>query len=128
MRRTSRRFVAVLTLLGFFGLQWALAAHACAKVLDPMGGPVPVTVSQAASSHCAMMDQIEVKLCLEHCTQGNEASNSVASTDAPAPASVAFLTVQSVATVEIANSWSPPQLQSRINSPPPLVLSQRLRI
>lgn len=128
MRRTSRRFVAALTLLGFFGLQWALAAHACAKVLDPMGAPMPITASQSASSHCATVDQVDVKLCLEHCTKGKEASSSVAGTDAPAPASVAFLTVQSVAAVEIANSWSPPQLQSRNNSPPPLVLSQRLRI
>jgi hypothetical protein len=34
MRRTSRRFVAVMTLLGFFGMQWALAAHACASASE----------------------------------------------------------------------------------------------
>ena len=74
------------------------------------------------------LDQLPVKLCLEHCTTGKEASNSVASTDVPVPASVAFLTVQPAAAVEIVNSWSPSQLHARNNTPPPLALSQRLRI
>ena len=132
MRRTSRRFVAVLTLLGFFGFQWAVAAHACANVFDPSGGLMPAAVSQSSSSDCTKMNlkqnQLPVKVCLEHCTKGKDASSSVASTDAPAPASVAFLTVQPAVAVEIANSWSSPQLQARNNTPPPLVLSQRLRI
>jgi hypothetical protein len=41
---------------------------------------------------------------------------------------VAALAVEPAAFAQIANSWSPPQLQSRNNSPPPLILSQRLRI
>jgi hypothetical protein len=41
---------------------------------------------------------------------------------------VAFLTVRPSVAVDIANSWSSPQLQSRNNSPPVLSLSSRLRI
>jgi len=132
MRRTSRRFVAVMTLLGFFGMQWALAAHACARTFDLSSGLTPAAVSQSASSHCATTgpnsDQRQAGLCLEHCNKGDEASGSFAGTDAPAPPTIAFLTVQAFASAEIANSWSPRQLQSRNNSPPPLILSQRLRI
>jgi len=121
-----------MTLLGFFGLQWALAAHACARTFDLSGGLAPAAVSQSASSHCATVvpnsDQRLAGLCLEHCTKGDEANSSFAGTDAPALATMAFLTVQPFASAEIANSWSPPQLQSHNNSPPPLVLSQRLRI
>jgi hypothetical protein len=132
MRRSSRRWVAAVTLLGFFGLQSALAAHACARAFDLSGGLPQAAMSPTGSSHCATTepdsDQQQAGLCLEHCTKGKQANSSVASTDAPAPASVAFFTVQHSIAVAIANSWSPPQLQSRNNSPPPLVLSQRLRI
>jgi len=120
--------VAVLTLLGFFGFQWAVTAHACARVFDPSGGLIPAPVSQSSASDCAMMAQVDAKLCLEHCTQGKEASNSVASADAPVPASVAFLTVRPAVAVEMASSGSPFRLHARNNSPPPLLLSQRLRI
>ena len=120
--------MAVMTLLGFFGVQGALAAHACARTFDQSRGLMPATISQTASDHCAIMAKVQAGLCLEHCTKGKEASSSAASTDVPAPVSIAFLVVQPVASAEIANSWSPPQLQSRNNSPPPLLLSQRLRI
>jgi hypothetical protein len=120
-----------MTLLGILGLQGALAAHACAMTFLP-SGEWPAAALPSPSSHCAAMAPKSTPqgsaLCLEHCTKGKEASNSVAATDAPAPASFAFLTVQPAASAAIANSWSPPQLQSRNNSPPPLVLSQRLRI
>jgi hypothetical protein len=87
-----------------------------------------------SSSHCAAMAPKSAAqgstLCLEHCTKGKEASNASAGTvtDAPASMAVAFLTVRPFATVDIANSWSSPQLQSRNNSPPVLSLSSRLRI
>jgi len=124
--------VAAVTLLGFFGLQAALAAHACARTFDLSGELPQATLAHSASSHCATTepnsDQRQAGLCLEHCTKGKEVSSSAASADAPVPASVASFTVQPSMAVAIANSWTPPQLQSRNNSPPPLVLSQRLRI
>jgi hypothetical protein len=132
MRRTSRRWVAAMTLLGMFGMQWALAAHACALTLDPTGRRAPDAASEPVSSHCATMagkvSPQDPGLCLEHCTKGKEATGSVATTDAPAPMSVAALAVETAAFAQIANSWSPPQLQNRNNSPPPLLLSSRLRI
>ena len=91
-------------------------------------------VATAPSSHCAAMAPKSAPqgstLCLAHCTKGKEASNTNAGTvaDASAPMSVAFLTVRPAVAVDIANSWSSPQLQSRNNSPPVLSLSSRLRI
>jgi len=139
MRRTSRhwfaarRWIAAFTLLGILGLQGALAAHACAMTLLPSDHSHAVAFP-ATSSHCAAMAPKSTPqgstLCLEHCTKGKEASNASAGTvaDAPAQMSVAFLTVRPAVAVDIANSWSSPQLQSRNNSPPVLSLSSRLRI
>ena len=121
-----------MTLLGILGMQWALAAHACALALDPSGRLMPDAVTQSASSHCATMagkaSPQQPGLCLEHCTKGKEVTGSPATTDAPTPMSVAALAIEPAAFAQIANSWSPPQLQSRNNSPPPLLLSSRLRI
>jgi hypothetical protein len=133
MRRTSRRWVAAIGLLGILGLQGALAAHACAMTFLPSADSYAAAVP-ATSSHCVAMAPKSTPqgsaLCLEHCTKGKEASNASAGTvaDAPAPMAVAFLTVRPSVTVDIANSWSSPQLQSRNNSPPVLSLSSRLRI
>jgi hypothetical protein len=124
--------VAVVTLLGILGLQGALAAHACATMFVPSGASHADAVAPPASSHCAALPSKSVPqggaLCLEHCTKGKEASNASISTDAPTLPVAAFLTVPAFARPAIANSWSPPQLQSRNNSPPILVLSSRLRI
>jgi hypothetical protein len=132
MRRTSRRWVAAMTLLGILGMQWALAAHACALALDPAGRLMPDAAAQPVSSHCATMaakvSPQHPGLCLEHCTRGKEVTGSVATTDAPATVPVAALAVEPAAFVQIVNSWSSPQLQHRNNSPPPLLLSSRLRI
>jgi hypothetical protein len=121
-----------MTLLGIFGMQWAMAAHACALALDPTGRLTAGPPAQLASGHCSTMAAKIVPqqpgLCLEHCTKGKEVTGSLAATDAPAPMSVAALAVEPAAFAQIANSWSPPQLQSRNNSPPPLLLSSRLRI
>jgi len=131
MRRTSRRWVAAMTLLGIFGMQWALAAHACALALHPTGRLMPVEAAQPVSDHCATMagkvSPQQPGLCLDHCTQGKEVTGTLATTDAPA-ISVAALSIEPAASVQIVNSWSPPQLQFRNNSPPPLLLSSRLRI
>jgi len=120
-----------MTLLGIFGMQWALAAHACALALDPTGRLMPDAATQPVSSHCATMAGKAIpqqpRLCLEHCTQGKEVTGSVAATDAPAMSTDA-LAVEPAAFAQIVNSWSPPQLQYRNNSPPPLLLSSRLRI
>jgi hypothetical protein len=132
MRRTSRRWVAVVTLLGILGLQGALAAHACATMFLPPDGSHAAAGLPPSTSHCAALASKSVPqggaLCLEHCTKGKEASNASASTDAPTPPAAAFLTVPASAPPAIANSWSAPQLQSRNNSPPILALSSRLRI
>ena len=121
-----------MTLLGILGMQWALAAHACASALDPSGRLMPHAISQSAPNHCATMagkaSPQQPGLCLEHCTKGKEVTGSLVAPDAPVPMSVAGLAIEPAALTEIANSWTPPQLQSRNNSPPPLLLSSRLRI
>jgi hypothetical protein len=133
MRRTLRRWVAAFTLLGILGLQGALAAHVCAMTFLPPEQS-HAAAAAATSSHCAAMAPKSTPqgsaLCLEHCTKGKEASNATAGTvaDAAAPMSVAFLNVRPAIDVDIANSWSSPQRQSRNNSPPVLSLSSRLRI
>lgn len=132
MRRTSRRWVAIVTLLGILGLQGALAAHACAMTFPSLDDVHAAAATPSQSSHCAALASKSVPqggvLCLEHCTKGKEASNAFVNSDAPTPTVAAFLTVPAFAPPAIANSWSPPQLQSRNNSPPILVLSSRLRI
>jgi hypothetical protein len=124
--RPHRRPFAIVTLLGFFAFQWLVAAHACAMPFHPQDTPAPVS---AATHHCGAPDSAPATLCIEHCTQGKDATNALPAGDVPTPAAIAFLTVPSLPASPTgtgrASSTAP---ASRSHSPPPLTLSQRLRI
>ena len=125
----NRRLSAIVTLLGFITLQWLVVAHACAMQFHPLGALSPVQTTAPAAHHCAATDKAPINLCLEHCSQGKHASNTVHAGDVPAPAAVAFLTVPTLLVLPAGRGRSfaaAPALRS--HSPPPLTLSQRLRI
>jgi len=127
--RRNRRLSAVVTLLGFITLQWLVVAHACAMQFHPLGALAPVETTAPVAHHCAAADKAPVNLCFEHCSQGKDASNTVQASDVPAPAAIAFLTVPPLVLSPPGRSRSvaaAPALRS--HSPPPLILSQRLRI
>ena len=129
MRRTSRRIVAAFTLFGLLLFQGAVAAHACKVILDPSGGMVQAASAGASSGDCAgMIDKAEAALCPKHCSQGNEASNTAPTADFPSLALTAFLIVEpaSVEPPDVSRALSHPAAHGA--SPPPLLLSQRLRI
>ena len=129
MRRTSRRVIAILTVGWLLFAQGVMAAHACSVMLDPSGGLVPVATTNPPPADCdGMMDQAAAALCLKHCSQGNDATNTALSVDVPAPALIAFLVVESALTEASVIYWAAPRPAAHSNSPPPLLLSQRLRI
>lgn len=130
MRRKSRRTVAALALLGFLFLQGAAAAHACSVVFNPLRGAV---VNANASTHdcagtVAAVNKAPALLCLQHCNQGDEASNTSSSADVPGPVSIAFLVVEAAAMDAPIVSRASTRFTVHGTSPPPLSLSQRLRI
>ena len=127
--RRNRRLSAVFTLLGFITLQWLVVAHACAMQFHPLGALPPVETTPSVAHHCAATDKVPINLCLEHCSQGKDVSNTVQAGDVPAPVAVAFLTVPTLPVLPAGRGGSfaaAPALRS--HSPPPLTLSQRLRI
>jgi len=129
MRRTPRRVIALITLLGLLFFQGAVAAHACSMVLNPSGTLVPAASINALPDDCAgMMDKAGAALCLKHCGQGNDANNTAASVDVPSPALTAFLVVEPATMEACAISRARSRPAAHGTSPPPLLLSQRLRI
>jgi hypothetical protein len=129
MRRSSHRTVAVLALFGLLFLQGAVAAHACSAVFHPSRG----AVNANASTHdCAgtagTVNKAAAQLCLQHCNQGDEASNSASPVDVPGPASTAFLVVEPASIDAPFVSRASTRLAAHNTSPPPLSLSHRLRI
>lgn len=127
--RPPRRPSAFVTLLGFFAFQWLVAAHACAMPFHPPAASTPFEAAAAAAHHCGAPDSAPAQLCIEHCSQGKDASNSMPAGDVPAPAAIAFLTVPPLlATAGGLGRSSSAAPASRSHSPPPLTLSQRLRI
>ena len=128
MRRSTRRFVAALTMFGLLLVQGSVAAYACTTMFNPLGGLVPAASAGPATDCASMMAKAEAGMCLQHCTQGHDANNTVPATDVPGPAASAFLVV-ALAPAEGAGSNSmAARPTARSTSPPPLLLSQRLRI
>jgi hypothetical protein len=130
VRRTPRRVVAIIALLGFLFLQGAVAAHACSAAFHPSRG---AAVNADPSTHdCAgvvgTVNKAAATLCLQHCNQGDEASNTASSIDVPGPASTAFLIVEPASIDAPIVSRTSIRLAAHSTSPPPLSLSQRLRI
>lgn len=128
MRRTFRRFVAAVTLFGLLLVQGSVSAYACATVFNPLGGLVPAASAGPAIDCASMMAMADAGMCLQHCTQGDDANSTAPALDVPAPAASGFLTVSlapgsNVASIRLATRPTP-----RSTSPPPLLLSQRLRI
>jgi hypothetical protein len=129
MRRTSRRIVAAFTLFWLLLFQGAVAAHACKVILDPLGGMVQAASASASSDDCAgMIDNAKAALCPKHCSQGNEASNTASSADFPSLPLAAFVVVDPAPAKTPAVSRVLSRLAAHGTSPPPLLLSQRLRI
>jgi hypothetical protein len=127
MRRSSRRLVAILTLLGLLVVQGAVAAYPCAVVFE--SAPLAMSDVNRAMVDCAgMPDTAETALCLQHCTQGDDANSTVGAADVPAPAMCRYVVVAPAALTDTASTLAAARPPARSTSPPPLLLSQRLRI
>lgn len=127
MRRTTRRFVAAITMFGLLLVQGSVAAYACATTFNPQGGLVPAASAAPATDCASMMALAEAGMCLQHCTQGDDANSTVPAIDVPGPAASGFLVV-ALAPVGAAYDRVAARPTARSTSPPPLLLSQRLRI
>ena len=129
MRRTSRRLIAVLTIFWLLFSQGAMAAHACKQQFEWPGGLIPAAGASMSSDHCAgMMEKAAAELCLKHCVQGTDSNNTASTADVPLLAPTTFLVVEPSATQVPARSAASLALAAHDASPPPLLLSQRLRI
>jgi hypothetical protein len=129
MDRSSRRAVAVLAMLGLLFFQFALAAHACSLAQRPSPGNAHFASQKVAPDHCASAaDDGGAALCIAHCGQGDETTGSTASLDAPTPALCGFIVVAPAGERAGAFVLATLRPAARSTSPPPLLLSQRLRI
>ena len=128
MRRTSRRFVAIVTLFGLLLVQGSVAAYACTTMFNPLGGLVPAASAGPATDCASMMAMAEAGLCLQHCTQGDDANSTVPAVDVPGPALRGFLCVALAPAAGTVTHRVAARPVARSTSPPPLLLSQRLRI
>jgi hypothetical protein len=129
MRRSSRRLVAVFTLLGLVLVQGTVAAHACTSIFELATGAMPAAAMSAAMPDCAgMHDNADAALCVQHCGQGHDANSTLGTADVPAPALHLFLTVDLAPVPVTASTLAATRPAARSTSPPPLLLSQRLRI
>jgi hypothetical protein len=132
MRRASRRVIAVLTLLGILVVQGPVAAHACSGLFAPATGTMPALAMGAAMPDCAGMhdvdDSADAALCVQHCGQGHDANTTLGTADVPAPALHLYLTIEPAPMQVTASTLAATRPAARSTSPPPLLLSQRLRI
>ncbi len=129
MRRTSRRLVAIITLFGLLVVHGAVAAHACALMQSPAGALVTAVSPRAVDGDCtADMDQADAAVCLHHCSQGHDANSTGNAADVPGPVLMACLTVAAAPPRLTSSRRAATPINARTTSPPPLLLSQRLRI
>ena len=131
MHRLSRRVVrtvAAVTLVGLIVLQGTVAAYACSVSMLPTSAG-SAHQGHAASGDCAGMQQQSTDgLCLKHCSQGTDANTTLSAVDVPGMVLTSFVVIEPAAraTLEALRTASRPDAHG--NSPPPLLLSRRLRI
>jgi hypothetical protein len=129
MPRACRRLVAIVTLLGLLAVQGSVAAHPCALKFEAPPGSVPVSPVRHVMADCAgMHDTAETALCVQHCGQGKDANTTLGTADVPAPALHRCLTVEPAPMPVTTSTLAATRPAARSTSPPPLLLSQRLRI
>jgi len=129
MRRSARRLISILTLLGLLLVQGTVAAHACMNLFAQARGTMPMIAMGGAMPDCAgMHDDADVALCAQHCGQGHDANTTYGTSDVPVPALLRFLSVEPAPMPVTASMLAATRPGARNNSPPPLLLSQRLRI
>lgn len=128
MRRTVRRFVAVLSVFGLLLAQGSVAAFACTAIFNPLGGLVPAASTGSATDCASMMALAEAGLCLQHCTQGHDANSTVPAMDVPGPVTSGYILVELSQPSNAISLRVAARPIARSTSPPPLLLSQRLRI
>ena len=125
MHRSFRRLVATVTLLGLLVVQGMVAAHACTAIFEAAAEPVPV----AAMADCTGMHEgADAALCIQHCGRGHDANSTLSTADFPALVLTAYLTVEHAGIPVTAATLAATRPAARSTSPPPLLLSQRLRI
>jgi hypothetical protein len=131
MRKSTRRLVTIVTLFALMLFQGSVAVHACALADVAPGTAHHATTAgdNIAMGHCTgMADKSAAALCLKHCNQGEDLNGSAAVADVPAVTDGAFLVVAPVATHVGSASVATHSLAISGAAPPPLLLSQRLRI
>ena len=129
MCRSFRRLVAVLTLMALVTVQGTVAAYACTAIIDRATSAMPAVGMVEAMPDCAgMHDNVDAALCAQHCGQGHDANSTLGTADVPAPALTRCLTVEPTPMQVTASTLAGTCPPTRSTSPPPLLLSQRLRI
>ncbi len=129
MFRAARRLVATLTLLGLLAVQGTVAAHPCAALFEAAQASIGASPEHQAMADCAgMHDKAVAGLCAQHCGQGHDANTTFGANDVPQVSLNAFLTVETVPTAVTASTLAATRPAARSTSPPPLRLSQRLRL
>jgi hypothetical protein len=129
MPRAYRRLVAIVTLLGLLAVQGTVAAHPCALKFEAAPGSMPASTMREGMVDCAgMHDPTDAALCVRHCGQGHDANTTLGTVDVPAPALHRCLTVEPAPIQMTASTLAATRPAARSTSPPPLLLSQRLRI
>jgi hypothetical protein len=129
MHRATRRLVAVLTLLGLVLVQGTVAAHACTALFDMATSRVAAAAMSDAMPGCGgMHDDADAALCVQHCGQGHDANSTLGTADVPTPALHICLTLEPAPIAVTASTLAATRPAARSTSPPPLLLSQRLRI
>lgn len=131
-RPVSRRYTRVVAwwmLLGVFLAQVAVAAYACPQMgMAPIEFATDAAMAEDCSGSGSKLPAGPSALCLEHCTSGQQLLDSQPTLD---PLHFAPLTLTWVAAIagELPAGAAPAASHlARSTSPPPLVLSQRLRI
>jgi hypothetical protein len=131
MRKPTRRIAAIVSLLALMLFQGSVAAHACMLSHAARGAAahMPPAAAPSAHGHCeGMADKSAAALCLKHCSLGDDLTGPATIADVPVVVAGTFLVV---APVRIAAGYAGVAALSLAVSgaaPPPLLLSQRLRI
>lgn len=129
MTRSRRTLSAYVVLISLLVSQWALASYVCAMPMPGSGHAVAPMASTGPAGHCD--DEVpRSTLCVKHCgnDQAADASDSPLTTPLWVSIHPVVLWSQAIATQGGAGIRAPGRTDPLQTSPPPLLLSRRLRI
>lgn len=122
MTRLFRRFVAKLGIAALLFMQMAVAAYACPHLQAGSDAAEPqrfATAHEAQARGCVEIDATAPHLCLQHCQQGSQASDSGGPIVLPAVALLPVVWVDS--SVPGVEPGDQRELLARATTPPPSI-------